>query len=244
MNRRKFIKVGLGGILGAGLIGSYPVFIERYNFQLNHYVIQFENLPIQFNGYKILHLSDIHVGPFLSFRTFNKIIHKIKEISTDLIVLTGDYVHNISDFSKIKQIWDVIQTLEAKDGVLNVLGNHDHWQGGDYSIELLENSGQSLRNKTKTIEKNGAKIVFGGAGDLWEDHFDIDLTLSGHTHGGQVVLPFFGATVLPVKNYNYDYGIKKTEIGKLFISKGIGTTIYPVRFNCAPEFALIELKRT
>lgn len=71
----------------------------------------------------------------------------------------------------------------------------------------------------------------------------IALTLCGHTHGGQVRLPFFGAPVLPVNNKRYSSGLIATTKTQLFISRGIGWAIYPVRFNCYPEIALLKLYR-
>lgn len=274
MDRRTFIKFGLGGALSAGLIGSYSVFVERTQYKLNHYLLNLSNLPHEFNGYKILHLTDIHVGPYLSFNDFKKIISSARQVKCDLIALTGDYTHRMTNLEDVKKVWNELNTLEAPDGVLNVLGNHDHWDAGQYAIDLLENSGQSLRLKTCELVRGNQNIIFGGAGDFWEEHSSvdnifknttendfkimlshnpdtidtvldvkIDLTISGHTHGGQVVFPFLGATVLPVKNSNYDFGIKETNVGKLFISKGVGTSIIPVRFRCTPEFALLELRR-
>jgi predicted MPP superfamily phosphohydrolase len=72
----------------------------------------------------------------------------------------------------------------------------------------------------------------------------VSLVLSGHTHGGQVRVPLYGAPVLPVKNKKYSSGIISTPKTQLFISRGIGWAIYPVRFNCFPEIAVIELYRT
>ena len=69
----------------------------------------------------------------------------------------------------------------------------------------------------------------------------LSLVISGHTHGGQVVIPFLGAPILPVKNKNYSSGLIDTPKTKLFISRGIGWAIYPVRFNCYPEIAVLEL---
>jgi predicted MPP superfamily phosphohydrolase len=71
----------------------------------------------------------------------------------------------------------------------------------------------------------------------------LSLVISGHTHGGQVVIPFLGAPILPVKNKNYSNGLIDTPKAKLFISKGIGWAIYPVRFNCYPEIAVLELNK-
>jgi predicted MPP superfamily phosphohydrolase len=69
----------------------------------------------------------------------------------------------------------------------------------------------------------------------------LSLVLSGHTHGGQVVVPFFGPPVLPVQNKKYSSGLIVTEKTSLFISRGIGWAIYPVRFNCYPEIAVLQL---
>ena len=72
-------------------------------------------------------------------------------------------------------------------------------------------------------------------------HSSLSLVISGHTHGGQVVIPFFGPPVLPVKNKTFSSGLISTPKTQLFISRGIGWTIYPVRFNCYPEIAVLEL---
>jgi hypothetical protein len=69
----------------------------------------------------------------------------------------------------------------------------------------------------------------------------LSLVLSGHTHGGQVVVPFFGPQILPVRNKRYSSGLIPTPRTQLFISRGIGWAIYPVRFNCYPEIAVLEL---
>lgn len=70
----------------------------------------------------------------------------------------------------------------------------------------------------------------------------VDLFLSGHTHGGQVRLPFVGTPILPVRNKNYSSGLKYSRRGvPVFISRGIGWAHYPVRFNCPPEIAVLEL---
>ncbi|TAN65937.1 MAG: metallophosphoesterase [Methylobacter sp.] len=69
----------------------------------------------------------------------------------------------------------------------------------------------------------------------------LSLVLSGHTHGGQVVIPFLGAPRLPVRNKAYSSGLIATPRTPLFISRGIGWAILPVRFNCYPEIAVLEL---
>jgi predicted MPP superfamily phosphohydrolase len=71
-----------------------------------------------------------------------------------------------------------------------------------------------------------------------------DLVISGHTHGGQINIPLIGTPVLPVDNKNYSFGLKRSKRNiPVFISRGIGWAIYPVRFNCFPEIAVLRLTR-
>ena len=158
-------------------------------------------------------------------------------------------------------------------GVFSILGNHDHWADTERSQYWLNHTGQDLRHKVFSIEKGGERIWLAGAGDIWEDHKDldellhtvpgsecrivlahnpdsadtefssrIDLMISGHTHGGQVDIPFVGTPILPVSNKTYSSGLKKSRRGTtLFISRGIGWAILPIRFNCYPEIAVLEL---
>ena len=66
--------------------------------------------------------------------------------------------------------------------------------------------------------------------------------IAGHTHGGQVVVPFYGPPVLPVRNKRYTSGlVTTTKNERMFISRGVGWAIYPVRFNCFPEIPVLEL---
>ena len=201
------------------------------------------------------------------------IIQKANSISTDIIVCTGDYIHERNKTNQIDQVWPILSTLEANHGVFNVLGNHDHWGNFNRSLEWLEKSGQNVRHQVKSIEKEGQRIWIGGAGDLWEDenridetfrnvpqnecklllahnpdtadedfNTRIDLMISGHTHGGQVNIPFYGTPILPVKNKKYSSGFIKSKKINVFISKGIGWAILPIRFNCYPEIAILHLQ--
>jgi len=91
---------------------------------------------------------------------------------------------------------------------------------------------------------NGCRILLAHNPDSIDQRFNtnIALALCGHTHGGQVRLPFLGAPVLPVNNKLYSSGLISTKKTQLFISRGIGWAIYPIRFNCFPEIAVLELQ--
>lgn len=271
MNRRSFLKLALYGGTTACL-GSYPVFIERNLVQVNRYRIPMADLPPSFHGFTVAHLTDLHLGFLVSESFIRGIVHRTNGLRTDLIVCTGDYVHEQNATRQIDKVWPILSELKAKHGVYSVLGNHDHWADTRRSLYWLARTGQDLRHQSKIITRGGDRVHIGGAGDLWGDRLKIDkafvgaakteckillahnpdsvdtafdtpisLVISGHTHGGQVVVPFYGPPILPVKKKAYSSGLITTPRTQLFISRGIGWTIYPIRFNCYPEIAVLEL---
>jgi predicted MPP superfamily phosphohydrolase len=272
VSRRRFLRLASAAGAG-GLIGFYPIFIERYIVLVNRYRIPVPHLPEAFAGFIIVHLTDLHYGALVPLSLIRSVVQRANRLSGDTIVCTGDYIHERNSTVQIDQVWPVLYDLRAKQGVYSSLGNHDHWGNTDRSVHWLERSGQSVRHRARSIERGGEQIWIAGGGDLWEDHrsFDvilrdvpegdcrivlahnpdsadtdfsarIDLMLSGHTHGGQVRLPCVGAPVLPVKNKRYSSGLMRSDRGmRLFISRGIGWAVYPVRFNCYPEIAVLEL---
>ena len=271
MNRRRFLKRGL--LLGSGLlVSSYPFMIERYLIQINTYKIPVSNLPPEFNGFRILQLTDLHFGFLVPKYIISYVIEKAISIDKDIIVCTGDYIHERNSTTQIDIVWPFLSKLSAKYGVYSVLGNHDHWGDFERSYYWLEKTGQNLRHKVKFIEKMGQRIWLGGTGDLWEDKITIDdifkdvddceckillahnpdtadlnfktkidLMICGHTHGGQVNIPFIGAPVLPVRNKKYSSGFIESDKTNLFIGRGIGWAVFPIRLNCTPEISILEL---
>ena len=148
ITRRQFFKlVGWTGALG--LVVSYPFFIERYIVQVNTYRIPVPNLPEEFSGLRIVHLTDLHYG-FLVPRFFIEgIIDKANNIECDIIVCTGDYVHEFKSTGQIDTVWPLMSKLKAPLGVYSVLGNHDHWADTARSEYWLKKSGQDLHHIPK-----------------------------------------------------------------------------------------------
>jgi len=272
ISRRRFLK--LTGCLGAlGLAVSYPVFIERYIVLTNTYRIPVSNLPKAFSGFRIVQLTDLHYGALVPLGLIRSVLARANRIERDVIVCTGDYVHERNSTGQIDSVWPLIAELNAPSGVFSVLGNHDHWADTSRSQQWLSHTGQELRHKVASIDRDGSRLWLVGAGDLWEDHRNldellsripesdcrvvlahnpdtadtefssrVDLMISGHTHGGQVDIPFIGTPILPVRNKTYSSGLKASPRGmNVFISRGIGWAVYPVRFNCLPEIAVLEL---
>ncbi len=275
MKRRTFLKLTIRAGCAACLLGTYSVFIERYLVRFPTYRIPVPHLPEEFVGLKLVHITDVHYGCLVPYFFVERLFHHIETLEHNVIVCTGDYIHERNSTDQIDRIWPLLSELQAPLGVYSVLGNHDHWGSTERSLYWLEKSGQNLRGKVTYLEKNGQRLWFAGIGDFWEDpmnvdtilnhipedecrivlahnpdsadtpfHGRIDLMISGHTHGGQVNIPFYGPPVLPVRNTNYSSGLTtSTKHHPVFISRGIGWAIYPVRFNCYPEIPLLELTR-
>jgi predicted MPP superfamily phosphohydrolase len=118
----------------------YAIFKAVYHFKIYHHQIKFKELPSSFNGLKIIHISDLHLGSFnYRFKILNRAVKLINDMEPDLILFTGDLVNN---FAWELRGWKrVFSKLTAKIGKYAVLGNHDY---GDYSI--WENEKDKMEN--------------------------------------------------------------------------------------------------
>ncbi len=109
---------------------------------------------------------------------------------------------------------------------------------GDYLEDSLE-----IDKTFSASDEKDCRILLAHNPDSIDTSFStpLSLVISGHTHGGQVILPFIGPPILPVHNKNYNSGFITTGPTPLFISRGIGWTLYPIRLNCYPEIAILQL---
>jgi uncharacterized protein len=245
--------------------------VEPYWIETKEITIESAQIPAQFDGKKVVFLSDIHAGPNFSQERVNSLVNQVNAMDPDLILLGGDYIDDDSEY--IQPTFESLSRLKAPLGVYAVLGNKDPQ---DYTLDAIPKYGITyIGNKGTWIEENGSRIRLGGVGDYNNgaqiqnattsvvtpqdfvillthnpDYFPIvnkskvDLVLSGHTHGGQVT--FFG---LWAPSTHSDYGNKyRTGViteknSTLIVSNGIGTTIFPLRFFARPQIIVIELKK-
>lgn len=173
-SRRKFVSgiaLGLAAIPFGALL--YGMFRGKYNYQVVHYALEFDDLPEAFNGYRITHISDIHCGSFDNRAKVAYGVELINAQQSDVIFFTGDMVNNVA--SELEPWKAVFGQLEAKDGKFSVLGNHDY---GDYvawaseadkakNLEDLktlqgEMGFEVLLNSHRYLEKEGQRIALVG----------------------------------------------------------------------------------
>jgi predicted MPP superfamily phosphohydrolase len=256
---------------------GYSWILEPNWIEVAQHEAWFTNLPEEFDGLVVAHLSDLHIRDY-GFRE-RRVRTFLAEEKPGLIVLTGDFTLEGSDPSAIRQVLKSLEALKPTFGIWAVLGNHDHWyppaRGGeavrrffnDAGVALLVNEGGRIGKGLDTLSLIGVDDPFSGYANLTEslkgmqrtpfavllthspqifmkaDLARFDLVLAGHTHGGQVRLPGIGALWLPVGSEGYDSGWFYGQYARMYVTRGVGTSILPIRFFCRPEIALITLKR-
>jgi len=247
-----------------------------------------DQLPAAFDGYRIAHLSDIHIGTYIGDeKELIRLVDSVKAQQCDAICFTGD-IQNVKPQEMYPFIGEMSR-ITAPDGVFSILGNHDYskYQGGD-EIEKTANERETqslerqfgwtlLMNANAKIRRGGDSIVIAGMenwrpygepkrGDIVRTVEGIDstaftvmlthqpetwqwevlrkshaqLTLAGHTHGGQ--LRFFGWSPMEIIADEWQ-GRYDLQGRTLFVSIGLGGVI-PFRFCCPRTIYVITLRRS
>jgi predicted MPP superfamily phosphohydrolase len=239
------------------------------NIQVKHNPIYLPRLPKPFEGFTILHLSDLHAD--MDWDLTHAIADTIKELEYDICVLTGDY--RAKTYGDFEPALDGMQriTQHLRQPVYGVLGNHDsvrmvpglEAQGVNMLLNesvLLERGDQrialagiddahyfrvnNLEKAVQNIPENMISILLSHTPEIYRQavHAEFDVMLSGHTHGGQICLPGGIPLTLDSKCPRYMGSGQwryRDMIG--YTSVGAGTSIVNVRLNCLPEVTLHRL---
>ena len=245
---------------------------EAASLSLERVEIRLPRLPKKLDGFKIIHLSDIHHSPFTGLDHIERTVKIANRLKPDMFVLTGDYVSH--DAKYIGPVAEVLGRLEAEFGTHACLGNHDHWTDPELVTRSLKDAGiQVLINDGHRFEARGASIWLAGVDDhmvgktdlpaalkgSFPDEFKlllahnpiifrkavkaaIDLTLSGHTHGGQVKVRSRTPKDRLIPRRRLSAGLHRRKDSHIYITRGIGTVVLPVRYQCPPEISFLELR--
>lgn len=167
-------KIGLiSGFLTLFLM-IYGIFWGKYKYTIHNTTIESSDLPKSFDGFKIVQISDLHIGSFRNKpEKLNEAVDLINKQNPDIIVFTGDLVNNFA--SEVDEFIPILKKLKAKHGLYSILGNHDYgdyyqWKSENDKIQNLENlcsiqreiGFNLLKNQSTEIEINGEKIAFVG----------------------------------------------------------------------------------
>ena len=175
---RKAFRWGLLALLVPPVVIAYGTLVERNRFEVKELQLEFDDLPESFDGYRIVHISDLHARSF-SKRTdkIEKAVRKINSLKPDLIAFTGDLITLTPD--EIDCIAPSLGALEASDGVISVLGNHDYGTYADTSGVLLQGlidreaalGWNLLLNEHKVLRRDVDTIVVVGVENTSSSHF-------------------------------------------------------------------------
>ncbi len=145
------------------------------------------DLPVEFDGKKIVFIADIHHKYFFSVQRIRALVKTINAMNPDVILLGGDYIVYSSRYAA--PCFAELSLLRAPLGVYGVLGNHDYWEGKDTVLREMKAAGISpLINDARWLNIGNGRIKIGGVGDFWEDKANISPTLAGTTENDTVIL--------------------------------------------------------
>lgn len=254
-----------------GLHRIYDAILRR-RLTVSEGEIGIRDLPAGFDGLRILLISDVHCGPFISPAVLAETFRRLMAQEPDLILLAGDLATTRAE--ELTACLPAFGELRADLGVYTVLGNHDHYTGDPERLcREMEGAGiVPLQNRHTLLHRNGGRLVLAGIDDFAFGRPDleaalagkpertpvllvshnpdvffqaarrqVDLVLSGHTHGGQVRCP--GLPVLVrMSRFRLDEGRYEAAGSELVVSRGLGAVGIPIRFACPPEGVLLVLR--
>jgi uncharacterized protein len=260
---KSLVAAGVGAATGTS---AYGFLYARHQLEVTRATISVSGLPPALGGLRIGFLTDIHRSRWVSHDDVRGAVAMVMAERPDLIVLGGDYVTR-ADRQYIGPSADALAPLSAPSGVFAILGNHD--DDHDMPAALAKNGVQVLKDARTHLIIHGEGVDLAGI-RYWTKRpaeiaavvqgaispivllahdprrlieaaaFNIPLVLSGHTHGGQVVLPGLGA--IAAQKFPVVAGIGRRQQTTMFVSRGIGTVYVPVRINCPPEVAVLTLQ--
>jgi hypothetical protein len=266
LDRRSLLK-GLAGIAIGTVTGgaAHGFLYERHHLELTKTSFPVPGLPEALRGLRIGFLTDIHRSDLVSHEMIDAAVRMVMAEKPDLIVLGGDYV-TWSDRRYMTPAADALAPLTAPHGVIAVLGNHDDER--DMPAALAAKGFTVLRDARTRLTIRGEPMDFAGIKYWTRKLTDIahivrgavphtillahtpkrlleaqilavPAVISGHTHGGQIVLPGVGA--IAAREFPVIAGLAQRQGTTIFVSRGVGTVYVPVRINCPPEVAILTL---
>ncbi|MBN1868694.1 metallophosphoesterase [Candidatus Sumerlaeota bacterium] len=250
---------------------------QSHRLEIVEMTLRFPDLPPALDGLRLVQLSDMHFGEYLSPRYHHHVIDRAIDLKPDIALITGDYTASDNLY---RESVEIFSRLQPPLGTWSVHGNHDYYTEPEFLAYWLEYYGVNyLCNRSVDIERGkGQFLRLVGAdhpyrrvrdwkslvhreGDDEKQVFRLglthrpdnavplirngaDLVLSGHTHGGQWRIPGVGPLIVPsIYGRRFDRGLVRVGRGLLYINSGFGVHTIPLRLNCPPEIALIELRR-
>lgn len=296
ITRSKFLQYTgylMGGLVLGGMLTG--MFKWVYDFNVIKKQISFDRLPKGFDGFKVVQISDLHLGTWTSAKPLEEAVKMINSLKADLVIFSGDLVNFAT--KEAFRFEDVLKKVTAPMGVYCTLGNHDYgdyvswptaaakqqnlsqlfafykrigWKlmnnrhvklnrkGSEIALIGVENWGSharfpkrgDLKKATAGLDDNIFKLLISHDPTHWDyivipENYDIDLTLSGHTHGFQFGIEMKGLKWSPAQYLYREWaGMYKDQKSgrRIYVNRGLGSIGYPGRIGILPEITMFEFK--
>ncbi len=266
-SRRTFLQYIVGAGIGAVAGGAAHGFLyERHHLELTRTAFPVPGLPDALRGFRIGVLTDIHRSQTVSHGMVVDAVTMLMAERPDLIVLGGDYI-SWRDRRYVHPAAEALAPLSAPHGVIAILGNHD--DDRDMPAALAANGFTVLKDARTRVTIGNEALDFAGV-RFWTNkvtelahvlhgalpqtillahtpkrlveaqQLAIPAVISGHTHGGQIVLPGLGP--IAAREFPVIAGLAQRPGTTIFVSRGVGTIYVPIRVNCPPEVAVLTLE--
>ncbi len=180
-----------GGVAFGGVAITATGVAHARGLRLAQVEIKLDRLPLEFDGFKIVQMTDIHVGPTIGKEFVEMLVEKCNAQNPDLVAITGDLVDG--SVKHLSKHTEPFSKLEARYGTVFVTGNHEYYSGADEWIDELKRIGiPTLRNDSMRIERAGVSFLVVGVTDYRAGHYgdapDLPLALEKRRAGEEVVL--------------------------------------------------------
>lgn len=264
---RRTVLRGLGAaaIGTASGTAAHGYMYERHHIVVVEETLEVLGWPEGLAGLRIGFLTDLHRSATVSHNMIAGAVRAVMDLTPDMIIIGGDYVTN-RDRRYVEPAAEALTGLAAAHGVFAVLGNHDDER--DVTVALAHAGFTVLKDARTRIPVRGEYVDIAGL-RYWTNRvsdvarviraaspnlilvahtpkrlteaaaLSVPLLLSGHTHGGQIVLPGLGP--IAAREFPVIAGSARRENTTVFVSRGVGTVYVPVRVNCPPEVAILRL---
>ena len=245
---------------------------DVYDIEVTRHEVFIDDLPDPFDGYRIAFLTDTHVASFVRREFYRQIVEQTTRFEPDLVLLGGDFVtwrRHIPLMAEV--LLNDLKARDAVLAILG--NHDYWANGDEVKAAMTAKGVKFIINTSHIIRRNGAELPVIGVDEIYRGEPDvdaafanvkpgpcigvthhpdaidilagrrIDLLVCGHTHGGQIRFPFFGAVVVPSRyEGRYASGFHRVGGVLMYISRGIGA-IPPVRILCRPEVATFTLRK-
>jgi hypothetical protein len=267
MSRREALRALAAVTVGTAVgTSAHGYLYERHRIEVTRTGVSLSGLPEALSGLRIGFITDLHRSATVPHDLVQSAVQLLMNETPDLIVLGGDYI-SFADRRFMGVVADDLAGLSAPHGVFGVLGNHDDDRDMPAAleargIEVLRDARTRLAIRGESLDLIGirywtrrmadiSRLARGSApATVLLSHtpsrlveasaLGLPLMLSGHTHGGQVVLPGLGA--IAARSFPIVAGSGRRENTSAFVSRGVGTVYLPVRVSCPPEVVVLTLE--